>query len=294
MGNPYVISAELDLANTELERIVRSEGIGGFRESLDASLRDIGKNTVWVSSDAIQTGLEFAISKTKLPVVSLDDRYVTSADEYIGLSRGIDEQLNDIGYVPRVGYPPIEQQLGKVATLGSEIVIADDVLFSGGMISWLANALEPYGVRIGGFVCGIAIREGTDKMQAKGIDIEAVRAFDGIEDEICERDFAVVTGSGRRIDSIATNALYFDPTNGNPSKWASIPPERVEDFARSSYLRSAKLIKPELCFRDIGNFYGWDSSMNVVESLKKAAMWAYARARGVPPVFYVTRGANNA
>ncbi len=285
MSNPYVISAELDLANAELERIVRLEKIEDFRESLDTSLRSMGKDTVWVSSSTMQTGLETAISKTRLPVVSLDDRYVTSANEYIGISRGVDEQLNDIGYVPRVGYPSIKRQLGKISALGGEIVIADDVLFSGEMIAWLANVLEPYGVKIGGLVCGIAIQEGIDKMQAKDVDIEAVQAFDEVEDEICERDFAVVTGSGRRIDSIAANTLYFDPTNGKPAKWASIPPEKVEYFAYSSYIRSADLIKPDLRFGDIGSFYGWDSSMNVVESLEEAAMWAYARATGVPPVF---------
>ncbi len=284
MGNPYVISAELDLANADFERIVRPERIEGFRESLDASLRNLGKDTVWVQSSTIQNGINTAIDNTRLPVVSLDDRYVTSADAYIGISRGIDEQLNDTGYVPRFGYASLEKQLGMISSLGSEIVVADDVLFSGEMITWLANALEPRGVKIGGLVCGIAILEGIEKLEAKKIDVEASQTFDEVEDEICERDFAVVPGSGRRIESIKANALYFDPTNGKPAQWASIPSDKVEDFAYSSYVRSAALIKSNLRLADIGNFYGWGTG-NAVETLDEAAMWAYSRATGAPPLF---------
>lgn len=283
MGNPYVISAELDLANANLEQIVRQERIEGFRESLDANLRSIGKETVWVQSSTMQSGLENALRNTRLPVVSLDERYVTTADEYIGISRGVDEQLNDVGYVARVGYRPIQEQLGKISALGSEIIVADDVLFSGEMITWLADALEQRGVKIGGLVCGIAIQEGIEKLETKNIDVAAIETFDEVEDEICERDFAVVPGSGRRIESVAANALYFDPVNGKPTQWASIPANMVEGFAYDSYMRSADLLQPNLRIADIGNFYGWGTG-NAEDILNELAMWSYAKGTGVPPV----------
>lgn len=286
MGNPYVISAELDLANADLERIVRPENIEGFRVSLDANLRSLGKDTVWVESSTLQGGLKKAIGNTRLPVVSLDDRYVTSANAYIGISRGVDEQLNDDGYVPRVGYPSIANQLGKISSLGSAIVIADDVLFSGEMISWLADALEPSGVKIGGLVCGIAIQEGVEKMNSLGIDVEAVQTFEDVEDEICERDFAVVPGSGRRIDSLQSNALYFDYNAGKPDLWASLPARRnpkALSFEVNSFRRAADLLQAGVKFGELGRFYGFkndaarrEDATRVLDGVATTRLWDFS------------------
>ena len=68
MEKPYVISAELDLATADLEQIVKRDSIEGFRESLDADLRAMGKETLWVPSNPIRTGLQKAITRTNLPV----------------------------------------------------------------------------------------------------------------------------------------------------------------------------------------------------------------------------------
>ena len=121
MEKPYVISAELDLATADLEQIVKRDSIEGFRESLDADLRAMGKETLWVPSNPIRTGLQKAITRTNLPVLSLDDRYVSSADQYLGISRGIDPLLNDEGYVARCGHPTIENQLPSTYKLGGEV-----------------------------------------------------------------------------------------------------------------------------------------------------------------------------
>jgi hypothetical protein len=257
MGNPYVISAELDLATADLEQIVNQNRIESFREGVDADLRAMGKDIRWVPSSTIRRNLARAIATTNLPVISLDDRYVSSASQYLGISRGIDPLLNDDGYVARRGYPSIKEQLGKTSSLRKEVMLVDDVLFSGEMIAWLSDSFRPYGVRIGAVAVGIAIQEGIDKLALEGIEVQAAEVFDEVEDEICERDFAVVPGSGRCIDALAANALYFDTKNGKPDRWASISPSSTETFCVSSLKRSIDLLQRDVPMELLGKFLGY-------------------------------------
>jgi len=267
MGNPYVISAELDLATADLGQIVKKDSVEGFRESLDADLRAMGKETLWVASSTIQNGLELAIAKTNLPVVSLDDKYVSSAAQYLGISRGVDPLLNDDGYVARRGYPCIEEQLKGVLSLGKEVMLVDDVLFSGEMVAWLADSLRPYGVKIGAVVVGIAIQEGIDKLKLEGMEVSASEVFSEVEDEICERDFAVVPGSGRRINALASNALYFDKDNGKPEQWASITAGVADSFCVNSLRRSVDILQPAVPMQALGKFLGYGTNGNAVEQI---------------------------
>ena len=269
MRNPYVLSAELDLANRNNDGVISLDKIDGFRENLDANLRSLGKNTLWVDSGTLRSGLENIALKSSLPIISLDDRYIRNAASFIGISRGVDSNLNDVSYVPRVGYPSINEQLSAIPSLGKEIIVVDDVLFSGEMIRWLADSLKSRGVTIRALLCGVAIQEGISKLLSKDIDVEAVQSFVEVEDEICERDFAVVPGSGRRIENRETNSLYFDPTYGRPSQWASIPQDTAEDFAYNTYENAARLLPSALPMSSVGNFYGLTGT-TAVEAIKKA------------------------
>jgi hypothetical protein len=303
MGNPYVISAELDLADPKLDRILISERIDDFRSSLDAELRGMGKEVVWVPSNTIKSFLDSAIAKTSLPVLSLDDRYVTNADQYIGISRGVKDQTRyeygppiyeDVGYVSREGYQDIKTQLNCVTWLGDEIVLADDVIFSGEMIVWLTDELAQKGIKVQRVLCGISTQEGIDKLSERGIAVDAGVVFDELEDEICERDFTIVPGSGRRIDdptdpmltdwdgwdgkspftSLPGNVLYFDSKFGMPEQWASIPKQYEDDFCVNSLERTMKLLRPALPMRSLGNFVGFNywrqgEYLSVVQYLRR-------------------------
>ena len=76
MNKPYVISAELDLASRENESVIDASRVDAFRESLDRDLRNCGKTTLWVSSSTLATGLARLVQRTRMPIVSLDSRYV--------------------------------------------------------------------------------------------------------------------------------------------------------------------------------------------------------------------------
>ena len=191
---------------------------------------------------------------------------------FMGISRAVDAQLTDAGYAPRRDFPPISEQLERAASLGPEIVLADDVLFSGEMIASLTAALAARGTRVAGVICGVAIGEGADKLEAEGIAVDAVVRFPEVEDELCERDFAVVPGSGRRLSGMDRNALYFDNVFGRPNAWASIPPGKEAGFCVNSLLRSASLLSADVPMGAIGNFLGYEAIGNAATMLQQTAI----------------------
>lgn len=267
MNKPYVISAELDLIPAGFENVIDPRAIDGFRQSLESDLGVMGKDVCWASSGDLSAGLRQKIDNTRLPVVSLDTRYIRSAAYFIGLSRAVDGNLEDAGYAPRAGFPVIERQLAAVAQREREVVIADDVLFSGEMLSWLRDGFAAKGVRVSGVICGVAVAEGTEKLEASGMSVDSVMSFGEVEDEICERDFAVVPGSGRRLIAGNKNALYFDTVYGRPAAWASIPQDRTSQFCWSSLERSRSLLRPDVPMRAVGSFVGYAASGKAVDML---------------------------
>ena len=261
MEKPYIISEELDL-DTYSADMVNKSNIGAFRKSLDSDLRAMGKNTLWVPARGMQENLNNRIRTMNLPVLSLDDRYVTATGNYLGISRAINKNLEDVGYTARNSYADIAQQLDSITPLGQEIIIADDVLFSGSMVEWLSDELAKQNVKIGAVICGIAINEGIQKMAERGIDVLTWLEYDDVDDEICERDLAVVPGSGRRLKNSPKNALYFEPQFGKPEQWASLPAASIDDFCLSSLDRSISLLRPDIPMLSLGSFlgYGTDGS----------------------------------
>lgn len=257
MEKPYVISAELELRNPRVTPLIKTGSLDAVRESLNTDLRAMGKNATWVNAADIQQGVRGLVRESKLPVLSLDDRYLQMADARLGISRGISESLQDAGYAPRAGYVELEKQFNAASKLGSEVQLVDDVVFSGDMLLWVAEQLKQRDIRVGRVVCGIAIGEGVEKLEAAGIPIDSVVSFDEVEDEICERDFFIVPGSGRRIASTKQNALYFDTANGKPEQWASLPQNATQDFFLASLERSRQLIRPGTQIEQIGNFKGF-------------------------------------
>ena len=240
---PYVISAELEFVRPGL---ARPEAVEGFRETLDTDLRGMGKDTLWVDAALLRNGLRDLCQRTSLPVVSLDDRYIEQGDaeEFLGISRAIQPDFSDAGYDARLGYLPLSKQFDNIGRRfsGQSVVLADDVVFSGEMIGFVKDELERRGVGVTAVACGLIIGEGAEKLSALGVDVESVMSIDDVDDEICERDFTLSVGSGRKIAGAESNALYFDGRFGRPGSWASIPEAAIGDFCASSLLRNRRLL----------------------------------------------------
>lgn len=268
MEQPYVISAELDAPTSRIAPYVKVNNIEQARRELIDDLQKMNKNVLVVSSQEITSGLTRIQSQTTLPSVSLDSTYTTNADLHIGISRGIDKTLADTSYAPRAGFDALSDQLDQIASLGSEVQIIDDVVFSGEMMLWLNRQLKARSVKIGRVICGIAINEGVEALSNTGIDVESVYSFDAVEDELCERDLFLAPGSGRRIADKNANALYFDTTYGKPSQWASIPPDYAADFFLRSLERSLRIVEPSVPLSKIGTFLGYQDDLTVEAAIR--------------------------
>ncbi|HWZ65722.1 MAG TPA: phosphoribosyltransferase [Patescibacteria group bacterium] len=249
---PYVISGELELDGT-----VDPVKIDRFRESLDSDLREMGQNTVWLSAEAIRSGLRGLVANTKLPIVSLDQRYISAseADYCLGISRAANPDMSDAGYDSRLGFPPLSKQLDVLGKRygGREVLLVDDVLFSGSMVDYLESKLKSRGVKIAALACGVAIGEGRDKLAARGIVTESVNDFEEVEDELCERDFTTQEGSGRKVKDNEESFLYIDDRFSR-LEWSSTPVDFASDFCLRSLERNLQLLRPEMPFP---NFVGY-------------------------------------
>ena len=268
MEKPYIISEELDIRKDE-SALFNADQLDTFRASVDADLRAMGKRTIWIPSSELRNGINNRLKRGSQPILSLDDIYTQSADQYLGISRGVTPDLKNGGYVARRGYPTIEQQFDNLSPLRGLVTVVDDVLFSGEMVEWLQYELNRRDIRIGRLVCGIALEEGLERMEKMRIPVDTEYIFGDVEDEICERDLAMVPGSGRRITTLEANALYVDPVYGKPAEWASIKEDQVDTFYENSLRRSFDLLDEETPMQAVGPFLGYGTTGTAREQIAR-------------------------
>lgn len=269
MEKPYIISGEFDLSNTPQQTIIRSEKLAGTRRSLTEELQGMGKNVTWIEAAAIADGINAKKLESTLPTISLEEIYTTAPDGRLGISRGTDSTFSDTEYQSRAGYDTTTEQLDQIASLGREVQLVDDVVFSGEMMTWVIEELGRRRTLVSRVIAGIAIKEGIERLNAIDVPVEAVFTFDDVEDEICERDLFLSRGSGRRLNEGQGSALYFDDIYGKPTTWASIPEEYQQSFCLNSLERSLQLLQPGVPMSAIGQFLGYSPDDTAQESVRK-------------------------
>ncbi len=126
-----------------------------------------------------------------------------------------------------------------------EIILVDDVVFSGSVLRKIIKLFELYGVKVVKIVSSISTKEGYEyfnKTLEKGIETNYLLGEKNI-DQICERDFYFgICGSGimKEKDGEYFKAPYFKPF-GDPCERASIPKEFEISFSKSCLERSIYL-----------------------------------------------------
>lgn len=141
----------------------------------------------------------------------------------------------------------MENQIKYLASIlkSREIMLADDVVFTGSVLRKIISMFSLYGVKVVGVVSSISTQEGYDSFNENlkyGIKCNYLLGEDVI-DQICERDFYFgIAGSGIMIkDSDGLyKAPYFMPY-GDPDKRASIPEEYQVYFSKGCLKRSIYL-----------------------------------------------------
>lgn len=251
---PYVVSLDkASLLNGWSRETGYSVPAPEYLEGMEGDLRCVLAGyfngvVEMVSDREIKIGLEQMIGSSRFPVYSLDRAYIgrNSVSGFIDVTRGVDENLQSIGLIARPGYPPIEHQFRQITQSGEpEIILVDDVIFSGkDLVETICPQLQKLGSKVVKIHAGIGVGTGVELLRNNGFDVECVREFPIVVDEVCERDFfAGVPMSGRTLidkEGRSWSAPYLRPF-GDPISWASIPREREYEFSQFCLELSIKL-----------------------------------------------------
>lgn len=261
---PYVVSADLSglfsrWAENSGYNMPSEQFFIDFSVDLRANIAmATGAPVEIIEEKEIKEGLKELIALSPYPVISLDRAYISDNDPnvsgFIDMTRAVNEAHENIGIHARPGFPEIETQIAALRTKEiSPITLVDDVIFSGDGIIDLSKMLAAANRPVARIIAGIGIDEGVNRLEADGIEVNCVRRYKEVVDEVCERDFlAGAPMSGRTVicdEGIHWSAPYFEPF-GSPERWASIPTEESKRFSRFC------LVSSVLIWREIENISG--------------------------------------
>lgn len=251
----YVVSEDIQIL---LARWAREKGFAlpdasvffDLRESLQNTLEGIfGRRRVdMVSEGMLCEGMRTLIQDAELPAISIDKTYRPKDTISLEINRAVNDNLSDAEECARAGHQSISTQVAGLGRRGlREVVLVDDVIFTGHCIMRVIDHLSKHGIIVHRVIAGIVVGEGYRLLRRRGIDVRWVRFYDTVIDEICERDFYPgVPYSGRALVNGArdTGVPYLLPF-GDPTRWASIPKENTLIFSRDC-LRNANRLWREV------------------------------------------------
>lgn len=162
----------------------------------------------------------------------------------------------------------------------TEIVLADDVIFSGNVAKTIISEFAKYQIKVIGIRAGIATIASFTNFANLPLGIKCGFILgDKVIDQICERDFYFgIAGSG--ISVLQENKIYKSPyfiPFGNPIERASIPPNTATTFSKSCLTRSIalwceleRLNSKTYKISDLPEkIIGTDNNEEVIKTLKK-------------------------
>ena len=194
-----------------------------------------------------------------IPIVTLDKIYIEPDEENIYF---LDcTRVNGTNEIISRKMESLDLQVKRIAggLTCKEIILADDVVFSGSVLKNIINRFSSLGIRVVGVISSICSSEGYEYFNnylKYGIRTNFLMSDDVI-DQICERDFYFgIAGSGIMIstDNGMFKAPYFKPY-GNPYERASIPLEYENYFSRGCLERSLYL------WKEIDELKGYNSKI---------------------------------
>ena len=179
--------------------------------------------------------------KDKYPIVSMDDIYVTCDNKRV-FSLDCTRMSGSKDMVPRANpldKDGVRKQILKLAETfisqnEKEIMLLDDVIFSGSVIEYISKLFKENGIDVVGAIAAISSIDGYTMFNnlKEKVNCGYLMGKDVI-DEICERDFyygIAQSGMARLVDGKVYKAPYFMPF-GDPVARASVPTDRKEYFS---------------------------------------------------------------
>lgn len=226
---PYVVSEDIQIV---LKKWAENRGFvlpdqGYFntlRSRFSEAFRYVFPSFELVSEKTLTDGLSSLVAGTNLLPVSLDRVYFP-AENGIDITRYVDTYGENKGLGRRSGSETLRQQFERIRANGiKEVALVDDVVFSGDLLIRVSKVLEVCGIQTPVVCAAITVSEGVDKLQATGKTVYAVKTYDSVIDEVCERDFYPgVPLSGRTFASDISYGVPYIYPFGKPTNWASIP-----------------------------------------------------------------------
>ncbi|MFH0712725.1 MAG: hypothetical protein V2A55_02640 [Candidatus Jorgensenbacteria bacterium] len=265
MDKPYVVSADIyslmeKWATQHSFVLPAREFFSQLRGEFSDYMCRIFSNFEFVSEDEISRGLAKLVLGSGLPALSLDRVYFES-ELNIEIARLVDRDGKARGLGHRAGTPPLAQQIRRLQMSGvREVVVVDDVVFTGALLERIIELLSRIHIRVPLICAGIGIVEGINRINGTKREIRCVRTYDEVIDEVCERDFYPgVPLSGRLLVGGDNVGVPYLLPFGKPESWASIPSEQAMGFSRFCLHQTATLFdeierysgRPILC-RDLG------------------------------------------
>ena len=186
------------------------------------------------------------------PIVSMDEIYIDCDNKTI-FSLDCTRITGKSGLVSRINPNQENGVIKQVKRLANifkenntkEIVLIDDVVYSGSVISQITDMFANEGINVISVICAISTEDAYIKFNQEmkyGLKCGYLMKKDVI-DEICERDFyfgIAQSGMFKEVDGKFYKAPYFLPF-GDPVARASVSKDKAESFSKSCINRSLML-----------------------------------------------------
>jgi hypothetical protein len=246
---PYVVSGDIEgllgqWTSAKGLAMPRNGLIRELRADFTGQMKTMFPGFEFVPEEELATGLRERVKETDLFPISMDRVYFQT-EPRIDIARIIDANGEDRGLGARHDAESLFRQFRRLRELGiDKATLVDDVLFSGGLVNRIRTAVGRLGIDIPVVCAGIAIQDGITMLAEQGVAVKAVRTYDAVEDEVCERDYYPgVPLSGRVVAGNGNIGAPYVLPFGNPEKWASIPADRQVAFSKACINRSIALFK---------------------------------------------------
>ena len=180
-----------------------------------------------------------------IPIVTLDKIFIKPDEQnlyFLDCTR-----INGENSIIARMNEPLANQIDRISKCISnkEIILADDVVFSGRVLSQIINSFKRRGISVIGIISSICTEDSYlyfNEQLKYGLKTNYLMSKQVI-DQICERDFYFgIAGSGILIETETGyyKSPYFKPY-GNPCERASIPEEYEKSFSFGCLYRSILL-----------------------------------------------------
>ena len=208
------------------------KGLGEHFDGIEVSV---------VSSKELEEIYHMPLHKEKLPVVSIDDLWLSNNVFYFHINRELDPSVNKTGPAPRKGHLSLEGQARQLRRLlpGDEVALLDRGCIGGGTIARSVEILRNAHINVRKVYIAIRTESSLQKLREKlGTSIEVVPLSEKL---VCgewveSRDLVGI--SGRPVKSSGWIPYFMDTT------FISAPLAGVGEFKNScvSFLKDVEKI----------------------------------------------------